>query len=168
MKGIIYKYTSPSGKIYIGQTTNEKRRRKTFLNLNKSYGGDKIDNARQKYGPKNFQYEVIHEIDLNIGKDTTLELDALEEFYIDLFGSYQEGYNMTYGGYTNRGFKYSDEQKRQMSLTRKGRKGIPATEEQKLNHSLLMRSKWQTPEYRAIREEISRSPEHIQRKKRKC
>lgn len=48
MIGIIYKYTSPSGKVYIGQTTQEKRRRKTFLNLNKSYGGVKIDNARRR------------------------------------------------------------------------------------------------------------------------
>ena len=29
--GIIYKYTSPSGKIYIGQNMNEKERRKKFL-----------------------------------------------------------------------------------------------------------------------------------------
>ena len=27
MKGIIYKYTSPSGKCYIGQTVNENKRR---------------------------------------------------------------------------------------------------------------------------------------------
>jgi len=26
MKGIIYKYTSPSGKVYIGKTINEKKR----------------------------------------------------------------------------------------------------------------------------------------------
>lgn len=28
IRGIIYKYTSPSGKVYIGQTINEKDRRK--------------------------------------------------------------------------------------------------------------------------------------------
>lgn len=32
VKGIIYKYTSPSNKIYIGQTTVEKIRRTVFLN----------------------------------------------------------------------------------------------------------------------------------------
>ena len=63
MIGVIYKHISPSGKIYIGQTTNETRRRKTFLNLNKSHGGEKIDNARKKYRPSNFKYEVIHTID---------------------------------------------------------------------------------------------------------
>ena len=48
MKGIIYKYTSPSNKVYIGQTLNEERRRKEFLNLKKQYGGLKINNARKK------------------------------------------------------------------------------------------------------------------------
>ena len=62
MTGIIYKYTSPSGKIYIGQTTDEKRRIKTFFNLNKSYGGKNIDNARHKYGPNKFIYEVLKTI----------------------------------------------------------------------------------------------------------
>lgn len=58
MEGIIYKYTSPVKKIYIGQTTDERRRRKTFFNLNKSYGGEKIDRARLKYKPENFKYEI--------------------------------------------------------------------------------------------------------------
>nr|DAS86287.1 MAG TPA: GIY-YIG nuclease superfamily protein [Bacteriophage sp.]DAV54013.1 MAG TPA: GIY-YIG nuclease superfamily protein [Caudoviricetes sp.] len=29
IRGIIYKYTSPSGKVYIGQTLNEKKRRQS-------------------------------------------------------------------------------------------------------------------------------------------
>lgn len=48
MEGIIYKYVSPSGKVYIGQTIEEKKRRRIFNNLNQSYGGVKIDNARKK------------------------------------------------------------------------------------------------------------------------
>lgn len=39
IRGIIYKYTSPSGKVYIGQTINEKDRRKHFLIQKLSYGG---------------------------------------------------------------------------------------------------------------------------------
>jgi hypothetical protein len=46
IRGIIYKYTSPSGKVYIGQTINEKDRRKHFLIQKLSYGGIKIDTAR--------------------------------------------------------------------------------------------------------------------------
>ena len=61
IKGIIYKYTSPSGKVYIGQTINEYKRRNTFLNLNLKYGGAKVENARKKYLPENFIYEIIYE-----------------------------------------------------------------------------------------------------------
>ena len=48
MEGIIYRYTSPSGKYYIGQTTNERVRRNDFLNINQRYAGNAIDNARKK------------------------------------------------------------------------------------------------------------------------
>lgn len=64
--GIIYKYTSPSGKVYIGKTINEKRRRYSFYNLNRRYAGPKIERARKKYGPKNFKYEVIFKVSSHI------------------------------------------------------------------------------------------------------
>ena len=54
IRGIIYKYTSPSGKVYIGQTINEKDRRKHFLIQKLSYGGIKIDTARAKYNPEKY------------------------------------------------------------------------------------------------------------------
>lgn len=42
IRGVIYKYTSPSGKCYIGQTINEKRRRNDFLNeKDEIYAGPK-------------------------------------------------------------------------------------------------------------------------------
>lgn len=49
--GIIYKYTSPSGKSYIGQTTNEEYRRRMWFGTGRYTGGrSKIDRARKKYG----------------------------------------------------------------------------------------------------------------------
>lgn len=160
MIGIIYRYTSPSGKVYIGQTTQEKRRRKTFNNLNKSYGGDKIDSARRKFGPDNFKYEVIETLVFRSKEEATVKLDALEEHYINIHNSYKTGYNMTYGGYTNRGFQYSDEQKRQMSIYRTGKKLGPLSTEQKKQHSELMKLKWQSDQYRSIRAKINESEEH--------
>lgn len=163
MTGIIYKYISPSGKVYIGQTTQEKRRRKTFFNLNKSYGGAKIDAARQKYGPENFKYEIIETIVFKYKAESTKRLDELEEHYINLYYSYKDGYNMTYGGYTNRGFKYSEEQKKEMSISRMGKKLPPLSEEQKAQHSELMKLKWQSDQYRRIRTQINESEEHKQK-----
>lgn len=47
---IIGIYTSPSGKSYIGQTTNEEYRRRMWFGTGRYTGGrSKIDRARKKY-----------------------------------------------------------------------------------------------------------------------
>ena len=50
MRGVIYKYTSPSGKVYIGQTLNEYMRKFMWKNVNHPYAGPYINRARTKYG----------------------------------------------------------------------------------------------------------------------
>ena len=85
MKGIIYKYTSPSGKVYIGQTTNEKKRRQGFLCItNESYTkpNSKIDRARKKYHPSNFIYEILFTKEYENGDGMVEELNELEKKYI--------------------------------------------------------------------------------------
>lgn len=158
--GIIYKYTSPIGKVYIGQTTEERRRRRTFMNINKTYGGDKIDRARAKYGPSNFNYEVLERLSLNDSSEARDKLDELEEFYIRYYDSYKNGYNMTYGGFTTRGFRFSDEQKAALSKQRTGRKLRPRSEEEKAYHSRIMQERWASKEYRELRAKINASEEH--------
>lgn len=158
--GIIYKYTSPRGKIYIGQTTDERRRRRTFMNLNKSYGGDKIDRARTKHGPENFSYEIIVKMEFNDAEDARDKLDELEEFYIRYYDSFKRGYNMTYGGFTTRGFRFSAEQRAELSRQRTGRKLRPRTEEEKAYHSRIMQERWASREYRELRAKIDASEEH--------
>jgi hypothetical protein len=61
VRGIIYKYTSPSGKSYIGQTTNEELRRKLWNSSCYHYAGTKIDRARNKYKNTNFNYTILFE-----------------------------------------------------------------------------------------------------------
>lgn len=111
IRGIIYKYTSPSGKVYIGQTINEKDRRKHFLIQKLSYGGIKIDTARAKYNPENFKYEILETRFYMTKKAAAKELDILESYYIGLYDSYKYGYNMTLGGGTTTGLKFTEEQK---------------------------------------------------------
>lgn len=99
-KGIIYKYNSPSGKVYIGQTRNESNRKKAFNCLSISYGGKAINNARAKYTPESFSYEVLEEIaetDLYSLQDA---LNKSEVKYIELYQSNNPkfGYNETVGG----------------------------------------------------------------------
>lgn len=111
IKGIIYKYTSPSDKVYIGQTVDERTRRKKFLNTNISYAGLKIDNARKKYGPLNFKYEVLETISNNNLDSLIEELNKLEIYYIGLYNSFKNGYNMSIGGDGSVGYKLDDEQR---------------------------------------------------------
>ena len=148
MIGVIYKYTSPSGKVYIGQTTQEKRRRKTFLNLNKSYGGVKIDNARRRYSPEAFTYEVLCRMKFATAKDAQEKLDELEEYYIKEFDTYRNGYNMTFGGYTTTGMKLSEETRKKLSKIRTGKKLRPRTDEEKRQQSERMKAHWDNPEWR--------------------
>lgn len=164
MEGIIYKYTSPADKIYIGQTTDERRRRKTFFNLNKSYGGAKIDRARLKYGPESFKYEVLFKAEFETAHDAQFKLDELERIYIKEYDTYKNGYNMTFGGYTTTGLKLSEEQKKRMSESRKGKKHRPRTEEERQFQSRMMKEKWASEGYRKLRERISQSEEHKRKK----
>lgn len=96
--GIIYKYTSPSGKIYVGQTTREKSRRVEFLNIDRPYSGDKINNARSKYGVLNFEYEIIFKVESLIESEVKEILNEKEKQYIKLFDSFYNGYNGDEGG----------------------------------------------------------------------
>lgn len=98
LKGIIYKYESPSNKVYIGQTVNEHRRRNEFLNINDKYGGEKIYNARLKYGPSNFKYEVLFENTYSSVKEANKELNEKEVYFIKLYNSVEKGYNISTGG----------------------------------------------------------------------
>lgn len=58
MEGVIYKIVSPSGKIYIGQTTNLEARFKTYERL-ACKGQIKLYNSLKKYGWDNHTKEII-------------------------------------------------------------------------------------------------------------
>lgn len=117
MIGIIYMYTSPSNKRYIGQTINEKARRNAFMNMKHVYSeGGKLENARKKYTPNNFTYEHLETIEDEDKIKLLTKLNELEQYYIDKYNSYKLGYNSTVGG--NNIFIYTDEIKNKISKSR--------------------------------------------------
>lgn len=152
--GIIYKYTSPSGKVYVGQTTNERHRRATWFCIKYRYAGVAINRARAKYGPENFTYEVLYKKNFPDKYSATIELDKMETYYIGYFDSYKHGYNNSLGGSVNRGAvhsKESIEKQRQAMLgrkqskeliekIRKALKGTKHSEQATLNSKRLRRS----------------------------
>lgn len=106
--GIIYRYISPSGKSYIGQTTDEQKRRLCF-NEKKYYSGKRMDNAIKKYGSENFKYEVLFQKEYETVDDAIKELNVKEQEFIEKYDSYNNGYNMTLGGEGVRGLYQSQE-----------------------------------------------------------
>lgn len=90
--GYIYKITNQiNQKSYIGQTINsiKERMRKHYDHSLVATTG--IDYAIHKYGKDNFIVEEICQCE-----DT--QLDDLERYYIDLYDTYKNGYNLTIGG----------------------------------------------------------------------
>lgn len=136
MKGIIYKYTSPSGKVYIGQTCRERGRRSDFRK-SISYGGAKIDNARKKYGPGNFKYEVLFQIESNNQEEILRVLNEREQYYIELYKSNLDkyGYNMTTGGAGCPSHEVSQEMRIKMGKASRERIAINGHPMKGKNHS---------------------------------
>lgn len=119
MIGIIYKYTSPSGKVYIGQTLDESRRRNEFLDLSIKYAGERINSARKKYGPENFKYEILEKKEYDCIENALCDLNLMESYYIGKHDSFNNGYNMTYGGEGVRGNVFNEETKNKIRETLK-------------------------------------------------
>ena len=112
-----YKYTSPSGKCYIGQTIDEKRRKLRFKSK-RSYGSNKIDNARNKYGSSNFTYEILEEINSNSKESLITLLNIKEKEFILKFNTINNGYNYQIGGTGIYTYVPSDEVKLKISKSK--------------------------------------------------
>lgn len=98
---LIYKVTNnKNNKVYIGQTVKSLSQRRSehkhrFLYENSH---SKFYNALKKYGWENFTWEIIEE-----SNDWTYEtLDEKEKYYIKLYDSINNGYNILEGGNCSR------------------------------------------------------------------
>ena len=115
IEGVIYRYKSPSGKYYIGQTIDEKGRRNMFLHNKNGYAGHRINEARKKYGPNNFEYTVLMKVTGDDINEIREYLNILEVGFIRLYDSYNNGYNMSEGGHN-----MTDETREKIKESKKG------------------------------------------------
>lgn len=86
---------SLTGKVYIGQTSNIKNRRnKHFARLKRGiHENQKLQRAYNKYGAQYFYLETIeHDVPFML-------INSREKYWIEKFNSFQNGYNLTRGGY---------------------------------------------------------------------
>lgn len=88
---VIYKATSPSGKVYVGMTNNfENRKKKHERDSSERLG--KFHCAINKYGFDSLKWEILHVC------NERSEAAKLEQLEIKNYNSFQNGYNMTIGG----------------------------------------------------------------------
>ena len=92
-KYIIYKHTSPSGKVYIGQTCKPIPNNR-WQNGNGYIGSPLFYNAIQKYGWDNFEHTIL------MSNLTKSQACYYEQFYIKKYETTlpENGYNETLGG----------------------------------------------------------------------
>lgn len=137
-KYIVYKYTSPSGKIYIGQTSQTIKGR-AGINGQKYWDSPLFYNAIKKYGYENFSSEILC-------TDLTLEeANYWEIYYIEKFHSnnHQYGYNLTSGG--SEQYIISDSTKEKMSQSHLG---LKHTEETKVKISKALKGRKLSEEHK--------------------
>lgn len=112
MKNIIYKITNiVNNKIYIGCTTKglNNRKREHHSRCLKTNYKTKLCDSMRKHGFDNFNFEVIKEC------DTTEEMFLNEIYYIGLYNSKKNGYNLTVGGEGCLGYKHTKKTKKLLS-----------------------------------------------------
>jgi group I intron endonuclease len=134
----IYKITSPSGKIYIGESLDIIRRWYNYKSLN-CKRQPKIYNSLKKYGAENHLFEIIEECDTYILRErerywqehyNCLGENGLNLQYVECFDGKQVHSLETIEKIRakNLGKKLSDETKQKLSIAHKGKK---LTEEHK-------------------------------------
>lgn len=110
-------WTSPSGKNYIGQASNLFERKSDFMRHNQRYAGEAIENARKKYPDfTKWNYQVLEYCDIE-------KLNDREQYWIEYYNSNnpEKGYNLTLGGDGCRGYTTTEEAKKKISNSLKGR-----------------------------------------------
>jgi hypothetical protein len=102
MKGIIYKYTFPDGKVYIGQTRNPEKRKRDHIDPKIGPTNKGFWEAYQRFGT--YEYEVIREIESDNEDELIDLLNRWESGYIYQYkaDNPQFGYNRTSYGTVGR------------------------------------------------------------------
>lgn len=108
-------YNITSQKRYIGQTIQPLHKR-IYQHFHQAKKGvdTPLYHALRKYPKNNFKIELIEECD-------KLILDEREKYWINYYQTFAEGYNCNNGGQGSTGLKHTEETKKKMSSSKKGK-----------------------------------------------
>ena len=134
----VYEHITPSGKRYIGITSDKPEHR--WKNGRGYRENTPFGKAIEKYGWDNIKHEIL---DTNIDE---FEAKCLEEYYIFSYRTYVgfsdcNGYNCTLGGEGSLGYIASEEARKKISESNKGRTVWNKGKKGKQHHSEETRKK---------------------------
>jgi group I intron endonuclease len=129
----IYKVVNKvNGKVYIGYTKNFNGRKNSHKKSIKNPKYTSIfHNALRKYGWDSFVWEIIYQ-----SKEEEHTLKIMEPYFIEQYNSFDDGYNMTFGGEGNLGFSHDEKTKKIIGSRTKG-KNLHVEHKQKISISHL-------------------------------
>ena len=108
MKGIIYMYTCPKGKHYVGQTINEAARKSGHKH---SKYNTKFSREIQRIGYDTFKYEVLERVEADTEEELKIKLNKLECDYIYKYNIYYDGYNYNVCDTGHKNYTWEEHQK---------------------------------------------------------
>ncbi len=126
----IYKITSPSDKIYIGQSVNCIKRKWDYASADCKCQ-TKLFNSIKKHGWDAHKFEIIHQCDEK-------ELNSLEIYYINLFQTFnsEHGMNLRHGGGKSGGL--SEETKKKIGIANTGKVRTEETRKKISEHNIRL------------------------------
>jgi group I intron endonuclease len=115
----IYKILSPTGRVYIGQSYNIVKRFSLYKYIHSKSPKSLINRSLIKYGSDNHVFSIIHELPLDVDKDT---ITRYEQFYLDQYkDTGHEILNLCPCAGSPKGFKRPKEQLERHSKIMKGK-----------------------------------------------
>lgn len=133
----VYRHVCPNGKMYIGMTSKDpKKRWESKYGKNKRFNDD-----IQKYGWNNIKHEVL------FSGLTQEEAEEKEIELIKLFDSTNpaRGYNIAKGGKSNSGYHHSEQTKNKIKKSLQGKKH---TAERIKKQSISQKKLWESEGYK--------------------
>lgn len=126
----IYKWVSPTGRIYIGQSTNIKQRKEWYLSNGISNASmPKLKRSFNKYGIENHLFEVIEYCSIE-------KLNEREIYWGLFYNVLENGLNCKLG---EQNCIFSEETKNKMSIAKKDK---PLSIEHQLNREKSLKKYW--------------------------
>ena len=111
----IYKITSPSNRIYIGQSIRLEERLLEYKKQKNCSGQPKVFNSFLKYGVKNHKFEIIEECSADL-------LNNRERYWQEFYNTIINGLNCILTKTTDKKAVFSNEIRNKMSIAKKGKK----------------------------------------------